>query len=151
MAKKKARKRTVKRVRRTRRKAPSVSARGSLGGAISGLQAYHKRLVGERALIDEKICAIESALGAMGSAAAQPGSGRPGRAAAGRGARAGSLKAYVGRVLAGRGVMAVKDITEGVRKAGYKTRNKTLSKSVGIALTQMKDVRKVGRGRFKLK
>jgi hypothetical protein len=47
--------------------------------------------------------------------------------------------------------MAVKDITEGVRRGGYETRNKTLAKSVGIALTQMPEVDKVGRGLFRLK
>jgi hypothetical protein len=68
-----------------------------------------------------------------------------------RGARQGSLKDFIGRVLSGHGVMSVKEITAGVRKAGYKTRNKTLSKSVGIALAQMPGVEKVDRGQFRLK
>jgi len=45
--------------------------------------------------------------------------------------------------------MAVKDITKGVVRSGYKTKNKTLAKSVGIALTEMPTVEKVGRGQFR--
>lgn len=46
--------------------------------------------------------------------------------------------------------MAVKDVTEGVMKSGFKTKNKTLAKSVGIALTQMPMISKLGRGMFEL-
>ena len=67
------------------------------------------------------------------------------------GPRPGSLKSVITTVLTGKGIMAVKDITAGVLKAGYKTRNKTLAKSVGIALAEMKNVAKIGRGRFRLK
>jgi hypothetical protein len=146
MAKKKIRR---KRVKRNPRRI-SAAAGGSLRGAISGLSTYHTRLMHDRAEIDAKISAIESALSAMGTAPARGAAAPRGGRGGGRGVRAGSLKYYIGRVLAGRGVMAVKDITAAVRKAGYKTKNKTLGKSVGIALTQMKDARKVGRGRFKL-
>lgn len=47
--------------------------------------------------------------------------------------------------------MAVKDVTAAVVRAGYQTRNRTLGKSVGIALAQMPNVTKLGRGTFKLK
>ena len=38
-----------------------------------------------------------------------------------------------------------------VTRAGYKSKNKTLAKSIGIALSVMSTVEKVGRGQFKLK
>ncbi len=45
--------------------------------------------------------------------------------------------------------MTVKDVTTAVRKAGYKSKNKTLDKSVGVALSEMPGVKKVGRGTFR--
>ena len=93
----------------------------------------------------------------MGSPGALPrahrGPGRPpGRkTGSGRGPRPGSLKAYVLDVLRGRGVTAVKDITAAVLAHGYKTKNKTLAKSVGISLAQMPEAQKVGRGMFRMK
>ena len=46
--------------------------------------------------------------------------------------------------------MAVKDITAAVRKSGYKTKNKTLDTSVGIALAEMKNAAKLRRGVYRL-
>jgi len=121
---------------------------------VRSLQGYHARLVDRRAQLDDQISAVESALRAMGAVAAvryAAGGGRgPGRPAGGA-PRPGSLKDYILRVLSGRGVMAVKDIAEAVVQAGYESKNKTLAKSVGIALRQLKEVRKVGRGRFQLR
>jgi hypothetical protein len=89
-----------------------------------------------------------------GRAAAGRGAGRRGRAGADKGGspfRPGSLKEYIMGVLrtAGGKPMAVKDITQGVMDSGFETSNKTLAKSVGIALTQMPGVKKSGRGRFR--
>ena len=120
---------------------------GGAQAAIGGLNSYRSQLVTQRNDIDQRIGAIDSALAAMGSTVRSPGPGR-GR----HGPRKGSLKEYIGKVLGTRGgVMAVKDITGGVLRIGYKTKNKTLAKSVGIALTEMTNVRKVGRGQFSLK
>ncbi len=57
----------------------------------------------------------------------------------------------IGNVLSGAGEMQVRDITARVLRAGYKSRNKTLDKSVGIALAHMPTVRKIGRGVFRLR
>ena len=151
MAKRKVRrKKATKRVKRMRRVAKPGGTTASMQGAMAGLSAYQRRLLADRAAIDTKISAIEHALSALGARPAPAMAARGRRPAGkGRGFRAGSLKEYIARVLAGRGVMSVKDVTEGVLSAGYRTRNKTLSKSVGIAMTQMKGVRKVGRGRFR--
>jgi hypothetical protein len=135
---------------------------GAVGmhGALRSLQGYHTELVGQRNALDAQIQAVQNALAVMGMPTAygrapgpRRGPGRPpGRPrAGGRSPRAGSLKAYILDVLSGRGVMAVKDITAGVLAGGYRTKNKTLAKSVGIALTEMRNVTKVGRGRFRLK
>ncbi len=127
--------------------------RGSGGAlaAIAGLNAYRNQLAAQRNDVDQRIAAIDSALAAMGSSGRPAGGGSgPGRGR--HGPRKGSLKEYISKVVSARGgVMAVKDITAGVLKIGYKTRNKTLAKSVGIALTEMSNIRKVGRGQFVLK
>lgn len=64
--------------------------------------------------------------------------------------REGSLKSYIDRVLrASARPMRVVQITGAVLKAGYTTKNKTLAKSVGLALRDMAGVKKVGRGAFR--
>lgn len=150
--------------RRKRRKAGAKKSFGymktrsaGISGAVLGLKAYLGELSAQRADIDAQMQAVARALEAMGGHVALPrGPGRPpgrrpGRPPGGKGLRPGSLKAYIADVLRGGGIMAVKDITDGVVKAGYKTKNKTLAKSVGIALTEIRGVTKVGRGRFRMK
>ncbi len=126
--------------------------RGSGGAlaAIAGLNAYRNQLAIQRNDVDQRIVAIDGALAAMGGGGARPAGPGPGRGR--HGPRKGSLKEYISKVVSARGgVMAVRDITAGVLKIGYKTRNKTLAKSVGIARTEMSNIRKVGRGQFALR
>ncbi len=142
--------------------------KGSGGGAISwasaasGLKSYRNTLATDRDALDHKIGALDSALEAMGAGApaargpARRSAGRPGpKPGPGRGRRGprkGSLKEYIAKVLGGRvRGMAVKDITNGVLRSGYKSKNKTLAKSVGIALADMRVVSKLGRGVYLLK
>lgn len=138
-----------------RRGRPRRNAGPDFSGVLGNLQAAERALTVQRSDIDSKIAAIQQAIRAMGGAAAvgSPAAVRVAAAGPGRGRRgprAGSLKEYILKVLtAAGGAMAVKDITAGVLKAGFKTRNKTLAKSVGIALTQTPGVVKVGRGRFR--
>jgi hypothetical protein len=127
--------------------------------AIANLTAARSSLIGQREHLDRQIAAINQALAAFGAhvpaapaapAARAAGPQRGGRrGGGGRGVRPGSLKDYIHRVLAGGGVMAVKDIAAGVVKAGFKSKNKTLAKSVGIALAKMPGVKRVGRGKFR--
>jgi uncharacterized C2H2 Zn-finger protein len=158
VAKKKvARKRRVKRARRRvlRMAARSKAARPRLATGparmIGDMRAYRGTLAAQRSELDTQIAAVEqalSALGATGRARARRAT-RRGRVA---GMRKGSLKDYVGRVLQAHGrPMAVKDVTTAVQRAGFKTRNKTLAKSIGIALSQMPNVKKVSRGVFRLR
>jgi hypothetical protein len=115
------------------------------------MQVYRSGLVAKHTQVAAQIEAIDRALAALGAAARTPAA-RPTRGRGGAGLRRGSLKYYVERVLRARGgAMAVKDVAAAVRKAGFKSKNKTLGKSVGIAMTQMPNVRKVSRGVFRLK
>jgi len=120
---------------------------------VGNLTLARTQLLAQRNALDTQIAGLERALAAMG--AARVGWTPAGRVVA-RGRRgrrrAGSLKEYIGRVLqAQRGPMAVKDITSAVVDAGYQSKNKTLAKSVGIALTQMSEVSKIGRGLFRMR
>lgn len=150
MAKKKRVKRKGVRRKVVRRGGPRRSATVlESSEAAANLQAMLAGLTSQRDALDRQINAIRGALNAFGGGAAAAAAAAPaGRA--GRQYRRGSLKEYIEQAMRGKGVMAVKDIADGVVKAGYKSKNKTLAKSVGIALTQMPSISKVGRGRFKL-
>jgi len=151
--KKRARRGVRKMIRRVggRAKRARQVAAGGTAPLLRQMQAYRDNLVAERAQVASQIDAIEQALTAMGAARRAP-AGRPAPGRRGVGVRRGSLKYYVERVLrAGAGPMAVKDVTAGVRKAGFKSKNKTLAKSVGIAMSQMPKVAKLSRGVFRLK
>jgi hypothetical protein len=139
---------------------PKSLAGGGLQGALSGLVAYRTRLAQQRIALDAEIAALDAAVSAIGGQpavrAGRPAGRRPGRPAGrsqptGPGPRKGSLKEFILRVLTGGGEMAVKDIAAGVLRRGYETSNKTLAKSVGIALTELPGVVKLGRGRFQTK
>lgn len=151
--KKKATRKAAKRGRRVKkapRRQAATAAVPAAAQAMAGLQRYHSELLAERAKIDAQIASVEGALKTMGGATAP--ARRRGRPAGGAGAaRSGSLKEYIEQVLAAGGTMAVRDIADAVLAAGYPTKNKTLAKSVGIALTQMPSVQKVSRGKFRLK
>ncbi len=126
---------------------------------LSQMLGYRNELLAQRAQLDGRIEALDRAIAMLGGSAAAPTRAQraPARrvakaAAGGVTFRAGSLKQYIDAVMRKAGKpMRVKDITQGVCNAGYKTSNKTLHKSVGIALTQMPNVKRVSRGVFALK
>jgi len=159
MAKKKAAKKRVAPVRKrtkraTRAKSVKRAAAAPVTNVVLNLTQARDELLAQRTALDEQITMIDRALAAMGSASPSAGRTRaagPGRRGR-RGRRSGSLKDVIGRVMAARkGPMEVKAITTAVMKSGYKTKNKTLAKSVGIALTQMPEITKVSRGTFRLR
>jgi hypothetical protein len=130
----------------------------------TSLEAYRTHLTERRNQIDAQLLAIEQVMGWMGGTgipadrAPARAPGRPaGRVAApktrstsnGRAARPGSLREYIAQVMQGGRVMTVSEITDAVRRAGYSTKNKTLSHSVGVMLREMPAVKKVGRGQFR--
>jgi hypothetical protein len=137
-----------------RKPGPRPGAAGALSGAVASLRSALTTLVAERANLERKIATLENAIGIVGGGPVTIAAPRAAATRGGRGGRRreGSLKSFIEQVLrSSGGIMAVKDITSGVMSAGYKTKNKTLAKSVGIALTEMKNVQKVGRGKFRVK
>jgi hypothetical protein len=162
-AKRKKRKKSAKKKARAPKRAaaakrrpgrpPAAAASGS--GVVAILTTARNELLAQRDMIERQLTKVEDALNMAGGRGAGPGrrGGRPAAGGPGRhGRRAGSLKEYIAQSLsAAGGPMAVKDITDDVLRSGYPTRNKTLAKSVGIALTQMPEVQKVGRGLFQMK
>ena len=120
-------------------------------GPQPSLQSYRNQLLQRPEQIDAQLQAIEQIMAGMGGMAMRS-TGRAGQSnfAAGRGARAGSLKEFIVQVLRGRGVMRVAEITNAIKRAGYKTKNKTLSHSVSVALTEIPGAKKVGRGQFRM-
>ncbi len=140
--------------RRRPRVVRATAAPSDASEAIRSLQSYRNGLLAQRAQIDRQLAAVDAAIstmgGALGPAPVAPAAPAARRGPGRRGPREGSLKSYIIKVLTGRGVMSVKDITQGVLDAGYPTKNQTLAKSVGIALTSTPGVEKVGRGKFRL-
>lgn len=132
-------------VGKRRGRPPGSGGANAQGRMLSAAQSYRTQLLSERAAIDGRLAALDTALSVMGGR-----TGFPGRTPTGRGFRAGSLKDYLHKALSGRGPMAVKDITQAVIEQGLKSKNKTLAKSVGIALSAMAGVQKVSRGLFQL-
>jgi hypothetical protein len=137
-------------ISRTTSRQPATAGSG-IAGVIRELSAYGDQVAAQHAEVDAQIAVVERALAALG-AAVRPAMTRATSLRRGAGPRQGSLKDHIARVLgARRGPMAVKDITAAVRKAGYPTRNKTLDKSVGNALGEMRQVVKVARGQYRLR
>lgn len=131
---------------------------GRVGGAIAGIRAARDELATQRDALDTQIQALDAALRTVGGGVSTGGGGAGGRGRRGRrgprpgrGPRAGSLKDHIVKVLnrAG-GAMRVKDIATAVVSSGYKSKNKTLAKSVGVALRDLRGVKRVGRGRFRI-
>ncbi|MCA9242977.1 MAG: hypothetical protein KDA32_03405 [Phycisphaerales bacterium] len=130
-------------------------------GALTSLEQSRAALIAERRQVDQAIQAIESAISALGigaprgwTSAARPAAATPSAPARGRrkaSFRRGSVKEYITRALSSGRAMAVKDLTKAVQRMGYKSKNKTLAKSVGLACAQMPNIAKVGRGQFRLK
>ena len=143
-----------------RRKAVGTTLAGT--GAvqlISSMQTYHSGLLARREGIEAEITAIGQAIEAMGMVPASRTRrakrgrpvGRPVGRPAGRPARAGSLKTYIVKVLGQRSTaMSPKDIAARIVKAGYKSKAKDLTKAVSNTLPQLKQVKKVGFGKYKV-
>jgi hypothetical protein len=143
-----------------RRRGRPPKAFAGMNQAIQSLKSYVSGLMAQRAQLDAQIQAVEQALkviGATTAAAAAPAmppaapAGKRGRPAGGGGVRPGSMKDYILKVLAGGRVMRVNEIAQAILDAGFKTKNQTLAKSVGIALAQMPQLKKVGRGKYRIK
>lgn len=148
-----AKKRKTRRNKGGRRKATGRAAGGAgTGGLVKQLQAYRSDLIGRQAGLQAEIDGLGAAIAALGGSVATAKAGRP-RAGGGgrgrRGARAGSLKSYVLRVMKKGSQMAVKDIAVAVKRAGYSTNSANFANQVSNALAQMDELTKVERGRYR--
>ena len=141
--------------RRVAKAAPKAARPAASGVAriVSQMKAYVASLNAQRAALDAEIGVVTKAMAAMGGkkkragrpAAAPKKRGRP----AGGGARAGSLKDFIVRVLKQRSTpMSPREIAVSVRKAGYKTKAKDLTKAVSNTLPDLKAVKRQGFGRY---
>jgi hypothetical protein len=129
----------------------SATAGVGVAGVIGHLQAFRDELAAQRSQVDVQLVAVEGALAAI-STSPHPVTARSAGRARGGGARRGSLREYIERVLRGRSrPISVKGVTAAVLKAGYRSKNKTLDKSVGVALAEMRQVVKVARGQYRLR
>ncbi len=120
---------------------------------LSGIQAYHEGLLARRDQIDREVSALGDALSALGSTqAGLAKSVRQTRGRRGGGARGGSLKSFILKVLGRRSTPATpKEIASGVMRFGYNSRAKDLSTAVSNALPELKAVKKVGFGLYSLR
>ena len=144
--------------RGVRRGSSTVMAGGDVSFAdsadlLSGIQAYHETLLAKRDQIDLELSALGGALSALGSASGSPVRvGAPKRGRRGSGAREGSLKNYIEKVLDRQSTPATpKDIASKVLQSGYQSRAKDLTKAVSNALPELKRIKKVGFGKYILK
>ncbi len=112
-------------------------------------RARRAELAAQRATLDFQATALDRVIAGFG----RPATARPRRV--GRRRRAvqlGSLPAFIQQVLrADRRPMAIKEVTAAVLKAGYKSKNKELPKTVGKYLSKLPGMIRVGRGVFRLK
>lgn len=148
-------KRPTSKRRATARSAKAPASRnGPFTTLISSLQDSHRALVAERDSLSGQIAALESAMSAIsGSGSVRGGKAAPREVGNGSAAefRTGSLKDYVHRVLSKSPTpLPVSEIAAAVVRSGFKSKNKTLSTTVGIALADMPGVRRVERGVYGL-
>jgi len=137
------------------RKHGKSTSSAQLPALVANLRSAHSGLILQRTTVDSQITAIENALRAL---QVSPGGGRISRAARGagkgggrRGIRPGSLTDRVQKILASNPEpMRVMEITAAVRRGGFKTKNKTLDKSVGITLRNLPGIVRAGRGLYSL-
>lgn len=151
-------KRRAGRKKVARRKARALSARGAPGEGgtrvLREMQAYYADLTAMRGSLDAQINAIETAMSLMGGVRAKAAPRPRGRVAAGARARAGrpgSLKDSIVNVLRKRRTpMSPSELSSAVVGAGYKTKAKDLTKAISNILPQLKMVKKVGRGMYRV-
>jgi hypothetical protein len=141
---KKARRKSGKRLGRPRGSGAGASATGLL----RQLTAYRRELEQKRLSLQQELDGVDSAISAMGGTA-----GRSGGAGVrgGRRARRGAMKGYILDVMKGGQEMTVKEISEAIRKAGYKTKSKNFGNQVSNTLAKMPELYKVGRGLFRVR
>jgi len=144
---------------------------------ISDVRNWRDELAAQQSQIQQQVDALDRLLAACGSGSAGSARGgmRAGRPAGRKGrrgavaqaprmapsartrsadedARRGSLRWHIARVVRAAGrPLRVAEVTSAVLRGGYRSRNQTLAKSVGITLAGMPSVEKVGHGTYRAK
>lgn len=137
--------------------APVRASSASVGGRkeiIAKMKAHQSDLLAQRRSLTGQLDALARAIAAIDEATPIGGTrssgkkrGRPVKAVG----RAGSLKSYIDIVLRESSKpMSLKDIGKRVKKAGYKTKAKDLTKAVSNALPGLKRVKRVGYGKYQI-
>jgi hypothetical protein len=123
-----------------------AAARGP-AGLLGEIHTWRAELAAQQAELASQVAALDQLLATLDGVAPKAAA-KPGPRGRSRGpVRHGSLKSFVVRVLqAARRPMRRKEIAGAVLKAGYKSRDKTFAKSVGVALRTVPGVKKLGRG-----
>ena len=121
---------------------------GGVARLLSDIRAARDELATQLGALDQLLATLDGAAPSPMAGPALKGHRIPGGH---NGARDGTLKSYIERVLrATRRPMRRAEVTAAVLKAGYQSSNKTLAKSVGVALRTMPGVKKIGRGVFRV-
>ena len=131
----------------------STRASGS-EGIIDAMKAHHSDLVAQRTSLDSQIDAFARAMEAIGAptpTGRTPGAGKKrGRTITVVG-RPGSLKHYIVRVLhQSSKPMSPGDIGARVKRAGFKTKAKDLTKAVSNTLPDLKQIKRVAFGLYRV-
>lgn len=143
--------------------APAAAVATAPDRLLDEMRSYHNGLIAQRAGIDAQIENIEAAMSALGSAngsmmspmtrrAGRPaGFVRRGRPPASASGRAGSLKEMIQKVLRQSSrPLSPKGIADAVVAAGYNTRAKDLTKAVSNTLPDLKSIKRVGFGQYRM-
>lgn len=126
---------------------------------VSRMKTTRDKLIREYAAAARRIAAIDEAMRSFGAGVASAFKsagksaakvGRPSKSGGSK-YRRGSLKECITKVMANGKVWNAPSVAKAVESAGYKTKNKTFTKSVAIALGSMSNVSRVARGKYKLK
>lgn len=140
-----------------RSKASTAWSRQTLGEGqtrlMDEMQTYHSTLMAQRSALDAQIEGVTRAMQAIGAVVpARPAARgvRKGWPTSG-GARAGSLKDYIVRVLRQHPKpMSPREISSRVLSAGFKTKARDITKAVSNTLPKLKNVKRVGFGAYQL-
>ena len=140
---------------RPRKGAARILGEGS-ARVISEMQAYHNTLIAQRTSVDVQIDAFARAMKTLGAATPRrvkrrrPARGRPARGRpVGRAPRPGSLRDFIVRILRQSSrPMGPNEIGISVKRAGFKTKAKDLTKAVSNTIPAVTNIKKVGFGLY---
>lgn len=123
-------------------------------GIIHVMQAHHNELLVQRTLLDAQIDAFALAMETIGATAltivSRPTGKKRGRPVGSVG-KEGSLKNYIDRVFRETSQpLSLKDIGTQVKKAGFKTKVKDVTKAISNTLPTLKKVKRVGYGMYQM-